>query len=672
LTLCCAFALVAGCAAPEQDTANRLTREEIAETVVASMNPDADPCEDFYEYACGRWIETTELPGDETRWARSFSVVDKRNREVLREILETSSGAVDSRGGKLGNFYAACMDDRKVEAAGVEPLQPYLERIAGVEDGATLLDVVAEMQAAEIGVLFRHYVLGDFKNPEINITHFFQGGLGLPDRDYYFEADKREDLENYERHVARMFELLGESPEDAAADAEEIVVFETELARVSRKRAEMRDVERLYNKIDVPGLQELTPGLPWERYFAGIGYPDLVELNVGTPEFFERLETLVSESDPGTLQTYLRWHLLTAMADQLPQPFVDENFDFYSKQLRGQEEIRPRWRRCVRGTNLALGEALGQSYVERRFPGESKQIAQDMIYGIEGAFEAGLVSLGWMDEQTRERSVEKMEALLHKIGYPDEWRDYSALTVEPGDYFGNVVRAHNFEFKRNADKAGEPVDPTEWGMPPSMVNAYYNPLINEIVFPAGILQDPFFHRDFPAAMNFGGIGAVMGHELTHGFDDMGSKFDPEGRMEPWWAAEAIERFEDQTQCVEDLYSTYELQPDLYVNGKLTLGENIADLGGVKEAFRAYKSHASESDEPLVDSLTDDQLFFVAFGQTWCMKATEEVEQVLIATDSHSPARFRAEGPLANLPEFAEAFACDPGTRMNPVDKCEVW
>jgi predicted metalloendopeptidase len=656
--------------------ASALSSEEISSGVLAAMDTSADPCEDFYRYACGGWLDVTELPGDESRWSRSFSEINIRNRQVLREVLEefAERGSDDAELAKLGHYYASCMDEEAVEAAGTAPLEPWLERISRVEDAASLMDVAAAMYAEVGPVLFSADVFGDLKNPDTNIANFFQGGLGLPDRDYYLEEDKKKELEQYHAHVARMFELLGASAEQAVADTAAVVSFETALARASRTRTEMRDVERLYHKLDVKGLKELTPSLPWDRFFAGIGYPDIDDLNVGTPEFFEGLETLVGKSSPETLQAYLRWHLVHATANRLPAAFVEENFDFYSAKLQGQAEMRPRWRRCVNATDGALGELLGRAFVERQFPGDSKKIALEMIEQIEIAFQQGLPSLAWMDETTRERAVVKMKAILNKIGYPDEWRDYGALEVDPDDYFGNALRAGHFEFKRVADKAGKPVDPTEWQMTPPMVNAYYNPLINEMVFPAGILQQPFFHRDFPPAMNYGGIGMVMGHELTHGFDDMGRKFDPDGKMEQWWEDEAIESFNERTECVDELYSGYEVQPDLFVNGKLTMGENIADLGGLKEAHSAFRLHTEEygESESIVDGLTNEQVFFVSFAQTWCMKSTPEMEKLLVNVDSHSPARFRVIGPTSNLPAFAEAFGCTEATAMNPAERCEVW
>lgn len=672
LLLCCACG---GDAPPVTGASSALTTEEIAASVSAAMDPTADPCTDFYRYACGGWIDATERPADEVRWGRSFSEIAKRNREVLRDVLEAAPGSDDAEIRRLGTFYAACMDEESVEAAGVEPLREYLDAIADVEDVGAALEVAGSLHEIGAPALFDTAVFGDFKNPETNILMLFQGGLGLPDRDYYVDPSRAADVEAYRDHVARMLGLLGDEPAAAAASARAVVAFETELAEHSRRSEELRDVDRLYNKLDRSGLDALTPDLDWSRFFAAAGYPEITQINVGMPEFFEALQAAAVAAPPSTLRAYLRWRLVDTFAARLPAAFVEADFDFYSARLRGQEQIQARWRRCVDASDAALGELLGKAYVERQFPGESKAIAQDLLSGIEEAFTAELPQLDWMDEPTRAAATTKLQAILHKIGYPDAWRDYSTIDVEPGDYAGNAARANRFEFHRQMDQVGRPVDDTEWGMTPPTVNAYYNPLVNEMVFPAGILQRPFFHRDFPMSMSFGGIGMVMGHELTHGFDDMGSRFDADGTLRPWWDPAVREAFDGRTECVEELYDGYEIRPGAAVNGRLTLGENIADLGGIKQAhsaYRAWRATRGGDDASIVEGLTDEQLFFVAFAQTWCLKATPEIELELLTTDPHSPPRFRVIGPASNLPAFAEAFECEVGSAMNPVERCEVW
>jgi len=655
-----------------------LSADTIASDVLSAMDRDADPCHDFYRYACGHWIETTEMPSDQSRWARSFSVINERNREVVRDLLEAAAKNPGAGGNqqRIGHFYASCMDEAAVENAGAKPLEPLFGEIAKVEDAVSAMRVAGKLQHRSVNVLMGLFPIPDFKSPDDMLLILAQGGLGMPDRDYYVSEDpkKKELLAAYERHVARNFELLGETSEAAAAKAAAVVAFETELAEVARPRAEMRNINRLYNKIDRSGLVELTPELAWKAFFEGLGHPDIVEINVATPEFFERLETLVHETEIGVLRDYLRWHTVRSFADVLSSDFVDADFAFYGRELSGQQEISPRWKRCVGFTENALGEAVGELYVAERFAGSSKDVAVQMIQDIETAFAGALPQLAWMDETTQKRALEKMEAVGNKIGYPDEWRDYSSLEFQPENFFANFMAARQFEADRQLSKVGGPVDPDEWGMTPQMVNAYYNPLLNEIAFPAGILQPPFFHRDYPAAMNYGGIGAVVGHELSHGFDDQGRKFDPDGRLREWWEPEAAERFERQAQCVREQYDSYEIEPGINVQGELTLGENIADLGGLKQSYRAYKLWEKRhgEPEPAVEGLTNDQLFFVAYGQVWCALVTPEVARLRVTTDPHSPPEFRVKGPVSHNPVFRRAFGCEPGTPMAPEKMCEVW
>jgi predicted metalloendopeptidase len=668
----------AGARAESPAAAGGQTQPQLAAEVLSAMDPSADPCQDFYRYACGAWLEKTELPADRSRWTRSFSVIDERNREIVRDLLQEAgqNPAGDADRTRIGNYYSSCMNQAAIEQAGTAPLQPLLEQIAKVDGPVALMALSGKLQRQGIGALFGFGVLPDFKRPDLNIAFFVQGGLGMPDRDYYVSEDpkKRELLQAYEKHVARMLGLLGESEPQAARHAAQVVAFETELAKASRPREEMRIPEKLYNKIDISGLQQLTPALDWNRFLIGTGYPDIVEINVATPEFFEALERQTTTADPELLQAYLRWQLAHASADLLPAEFVSANFEFYGRTLSGQQEIEPRWKRCVDATELALGEAIGKLYVAREFAGPSKQIALDMIHDLENSFAANLPQLSWMDDKTRERALEKKNALGNKIGYPEEWRDYSSVQIGPDNYFQNAMAAFEFEFKRQADKIGKPVDRTEWGMTPQTVNAYYSPLLNEIVFPAGILQPPFFHKDFPAAMNYGAIGTVMGHELTHGFDDQGRKFDPKGELREWWEPAASEKFEANADCVRQQYSQYEIEPGVQVNGKLTAGENIADIGGLKQSYVAYKEWEKRhgGPGPSVGALTADQLFFVAHGQVWCSLITPEQARLRITTDPHSPGQFRVIGPISNHPAFGAAFSCPAGSPMNPPTKCIVW
>jgi predicted metalloendopeptidase len=659
-----------------------LTQEQITASVVGAMDPAVDPCADFYRYSCGGWLGSAKIPSDRSRWVRSFSVIDERNQVFVRKLLEDagakvkSGGATDADTARIGQYYAACMDEAAVEKAGSGPLKPWLVKVGETKTARDLLALTGELYRHGVEPLFSFGPIPDFKRPDWMIAGFSQGGIGMPDRDYYVSEDpkKKELLAAYEKHVARMLGLIGEPAEQAAKSARAIVAFETELAKASLPRAEMRDPQKRYNKLDVAGLQKLAPKLDWKVFLEAAGYPRITEANIAVPGFFEALDKTATAAPPETLQAYLRWSLVNTAADFLSKDFVNANFEFYGKTLGGQAELEPRWKRCVDMTEAALGETIGKLYVEREFAGDSKKKALEMIHDIEDAFAANLPDLAWMDDETRKRALEKRDAVGNKIGYPDKWRDYSSLKVTPNDFFANVAAASSFEFKRQLDKVGKPVDKTEWGMTPQTVNAYYTPLFNEIVFPAGILQPPFFHKDFPSALAYGGIGMVVGHELTHGFDDQGRKFDPKGKLVEWWEPEVAKKFEERAQCVVDQYEKFEVEPGVHVNGRLTLGENIADIGGLKQGYDAYEAWEKRSGGPgpSLGTLTPEQLFFVAHAQVWCSLTTPEQARLRITTDPHSPGEFRVVGPIQNHPAFAEAFKCAPGSPMNPVAKCEVW
>jgi predicted metalloendopeptidase len=649
----------------------------VAATVKAAMDPKTQPCQDFYRYACGGWLDTTKIPADQSRWGRGFSEIAERNRTAMREILEDAAKnpGDDVNRQKLGMFYGACMDEPGIEAAGVKPIESWMKDAAKTKNDKALLTMIGKMHAASIPALFNIGVEADFKDPNTNIAQMFQGGLGLPDRDYYLNDDKKDKRDAYAAHIEKMFTLYGDAPDAAKASVTKIMAFETELAKISKPRAELRDPDKTYHKLDIAGLKKLTPSIDWDAYFKATGHSDVTQINVATPEFYTGLEKLLGSTDDATMQAYLRWHVLHDAAAALPKAFDEENFAFYGKVLQGQKEQQPRWKRCVIQTDGALGEVLGQEFIKKQFPGDSKKIARELVEAIQSAFAAGLPSLDWMDDTTRQRALGKKAAIVNKIGYPDKWRDYSKLKLKKGDYFANLVASARFEFEREANKIGKPVDKTEWGMTPPTVNAYYNPLNNEMVFPAGILQPPFFSKDYPMAMNFGGMGMVMGHELTHGFDDEGRKFDATGKLTEWWEPSVSAKFDERAACIEKQYTGYEVQPGLHLNGKLTLGENIADNGGIKETYTAFKAWEGKnpgSETPVVEGLTNDQLLFVAFAQTWCSLATPQIEQMLVTIDPHSPPRFRVNGPLSNTKSFAEAFSCAEGTPMHPTNSCEVW
>jgi len=653
--------------------------KSVAEVVKAAMDPAADPCQDFYRYACGGWLTTTTLPGDQVRWGRGFSEIAERNRQVNRDILEDAvkNPGSDPDRQKLSMLYGSCMDEATIEKAGTKPVESWMKDAAKVKDAKGLMELAGRFHSSTIPGLFNVGVEADFKNPGINIAQIFQGGLGLPDRDYYLKDDDRSKglRDKYVENVAKMFELYGDPADKAKETAGRILAFETELAKVSKPRAELRDPNATYNKLDIGGLKRLTPKLDWDGYFKASGHPEITQINVATPDYLKGLEAAAGAADAATLQAYMRWQVLRDAAPMLPKAFDQQNFEFYGKTLQGQKEQQARWKRCVAYVDGGLGEILGQEFIKRQFAGDSKRVAREMIEGIQTAFANNLPGLTWMDDTTRTRALGKKAAIVNKIGYPDKWRDYEKLKLKMGDFFGNMLAAARFEYEREAAKVGKPVDRTEWGMTPPTVNAYYNPLNNEMAFPAGILQPPFFSKDFPAPLNYGGIGMVMGHELTHGFDDEGRKFDAQGRLTEWWEPSVSEKFETRAQCIDDQYTSYEVQPGLKLNGKLTLGENIADNGGIKQAYNAYKAYEAAhpgSEKPAVEGLTNDQLLFVGFAQTWCSLATPEIERVLVTVDPHSPPRFRVNGPLQNYSQFWETFSCGDGTAMHPAKPCEVW
>ncbi|MBL4683957.1 MAG: M13 family metallopeptidase [Nannocystaceae bacterium] len=660
-----------------------LESSELSAQVHAVMDEKVDPCVDFFQFACGQWLDETEIPGHESRYGR-FNALREHNEAALHALLDSAvaEASPDPETAQLAAFYGACMDEPAIEVLGAKPLASLLASVDEVSDPASLMRVVGQLHREGVPVLFDFGVGADYDQPDINIVHLSQGGLGLPDRDYYLRPGPEADAlrKAYTEHIATMLALSG--TEDAPAVATQVVAFERQLAEASTPREQLRDPNKRHNEVDTDGLAGLTPGLPWPAYFEAVGAATPGVLNVSPESFMSAMaEITVGPSAKAqraerlqTVKAYLRWQLVNSAAPYLSAAFVEAEFRFFDKRLRGQSEPTPRWQRCVEVTDHALGETLAQGFVAQHFAGDSKEIALSMIHAIEEAFAAGLPGLSWMNDATRTRALEKMHAVVNKIGFPDRWRDYSAMQLG-GQHLENIRAARRFEFDRGFAEIGQPVDKQEWHMTPPTVNAYYNPSNNEMVFPAGILQRPFFDADYPMAMNFGGIGMVMGHELTHGFDDQGRKYDGAGRLTEWWDASSVAKFEERAQCVSELYDTYEVQPGVNLNGKLTLGENIADFGGIKDAFRAWRAYAeanAEAASPAVDALNNDQLFFVAFGQIWCSKATPEAERVLALTDPHSHARYRVNGPLSNLPEFWETFSCEPGEPMRPVNTCEVW
>jgi endothelin-converting enzyme/putative endopeptidase len=574
---------------------------------------------------------------------------------------------------KIGDYYAACMDEKAIDAKGLAPLAPEMDRIRNLKDKAQLAGEIAHLHAIGAGPLFQFASGQDFKDSSAVIAQFDQGGLGLPDRDYYLKDDAKsvELRQKYVAHVQRMMELAGEKPEQAKADAATIMQFETALAKGSLDLVSRRDPEKVYHKMGKPELAALSPAFRWNEYFAAAGAPAFQSINVSYPEFVKSIETAVEGTSLADWKTYLTWQLVHAAAPFLPTPFTQENFNFYGKTLTGTEAMRPRWKRCVDFTDRELGEALGRKYVERTFGAEGKTRTLKMVDALEKALGEDIQKLDWMTPATKAQALVKLKAITNKIGYPDRWRDYSSVAIKPDDPVGNSMRADEFEFHRVLNKIGKPVDRLEWDMTPPTVNAYYDPQMNNINFPAGILQPPFFYSNVDDAVNFGGIGMVIGHELTHGFDDEGRQFDAQGNLKDWWTPKDAEEFQQRAACVADEYGGFSVAPGAFVNGKLTLGENTADNGGVRIALMALLNTIGNQTAK-IDGYTPEQRFFLSFGQVWCENAREEALRMLVQTNEHSPPQFRVNGVIVNMPEFQKAFGCKPGQPMAPVNACHVW
>lgn len=654
----------------------------VAAEVLASMDLTADPCMDFYQYACGGWLDATPLPSDKPVWSRSFSVINERNREFLRELLDRAAadpGAGDADWQRMGHVYGACMDEEAGAEQGLAPFERVFEQIEATSDAEDLARTLGELERLGVSTIAGIWVDGDFTDPGLAIIHLSQAGLSLPDRDYYLKEDddSKQLLADYQAWLASTLAAVG-TEDEAEALAGEVLALETAIAELHWEKELLRDPEKTYHKIDRAGLVALNPGFPWETWLATVEAEGVDDINVSTPEPIQQqadllLATLAEE--PEVLRAWLKLKVLGSFRSHLPEPYYGEAFAFFNARVYGQQQPEPRWKRCVDTANGTVGELVGRFYVEERFPGDSKDKALALIEGIQDSFEASLPELEWMDEETRAAAIEKKDLLGNKIGYPDTWRDYSALQTGADTHLVNMMGSRQVEHGFWLEQAGEPVDKSIWFMAASQVNAYYHPIRAEMVFPAGILQPPFFSRDFPMAMNFGGIGMVMGHELTHGFDDSGRKFDGHGKMVEWWPAEVAAAFEERAQCVDDAYSAFQVAEGLPVNGKMTLGENIADIGGTRQAFHAYRAwvEANGEEQQLLEELTNEQLFFVAMAQGWCTVAAPEFEKMMVMSNSHSPARFRVIGPAMHLEEFREAFSCEAGEHaMVAEPTCEVW
>ena len=631
-----------------------------------------DPCTDFYQFACGNWVKKNPIPPDESRWGR-FNELSERNLAILREILEQAAKPSSGRGvneRKIGDHYASCMDEAAIEKRGIAPIQPELNRIAALKNKSELAAMVARLHASWTPAMFGFRAAADYKNSKVNIANVGQGGLSLPDRDYYLKDDPKsvEIRKLFLEHMERMFSLLGASKESARV----VMEIETALARGSLDRVSRRDPNRVYHKTPLAELEKLAPSFAWRKYFTALGAPAFDSLNVAVPEFMKTLEAQIGSASLDQWKAYLSWHVVHDAAPLLASAFVNENFEFFGKTLTGAKELRPRWKRCVARTDNELGEALGRDFVERSFGAEGKKRVLEMVHALERALARDIQGLEWMTPETKQQALVKLKAIRNKIGYPDKWLDYSKLKIVRGDALGNSLRAAQFERRRDLAKIGKPVDPTEWGMTPPTVNAYYSPPENNINFPAGILQPPFFDRKMDDGVNFGGIGAVIGHEMTHGFDDSGRKFDADGNLRDWWTAEDAKEFEKRAACFVEQYSQYDAGGGVKLNGKLTLGENAADNGGLRIAYMALMETLEGKPKPRIDGFTPEQRLFLGWSQIWCQVSTEEGARMRAATDPHSPGRWRVNGVVVNMPEFRQAFGCQAGQPMAPEKACRVW
>ena len=643
-----------------------------------SIDSSVNPCNDFYKFACGKFAGNHPIPADQAGVDQFYALYNV-NTQSLRTIVESAAAGGPNRSPnaqKIGDYYGSCMNTDLIEKAGLAPIQPLLDKINSVSK-SRLTPLIGELHRQGVDVFFSYGEMQDFKDASKQIAYVDQGGLGLPERDYYTRTgDKDKEIrKQYVEHVAKMLVLSGDSPEKAKTEADAIMAFETALANASVDITTRRDPEKIYHPMPVSEFLSHMNGVNWPVYEDAVHSPHLTSLNNMSPDFFPVMHKQITDADINTLHAYMRYHLLTTVASRLPKAFDDENFDFYARKLNGTPEQRARWKRCSNAVNGGLGEALGQLYVDKYFAGDSKAKMLQMVGDIEAAMDRDIDQIDWMSAPTKVRAKEKLHGIANKIGYPDKWRDYSSLVVKADDPAGNLLRANAFENDRQLNKIGKPVDHSEWGMTPPTVNAYYDPSMNDINFPAGILQPSFYDKSADDATNYGHIGAVIGHELTHGFDDEGRKFDAKGNLSDWWTPADAAAYKVRSDCLVNEYSSFVAVDDVHVKGELTLGENTADNGGLVLAYMAYLDRAKKNHVDLnakINGFTAPQRLYIGWAQNWCENSRPESVRNQVLTDPHSPDHFRANGAVVNAPGFAAAFSCKAGSPMTPTKSCRVW
>ena len=641
------------------------------------MDKSVDACNDFFQYANGTWLKSTEIPASQSRWG-TFNILGDNNNNILRAVLESSSKTKSVAGSDaqlIGDFYASCMDEAAIEKAGVKPLEPYLKQIDKIKSIGDLQRQVALMHNSGLPALFSFGGGPDLKNSTMVIVNAGQGGLSLPNRNYYTETDEKsvEVRQKFVEYMTNMFKLLGDSPTKAAANAKTVMDMQMRLAKASLSPVDLRNPDNRYNKMALTAAQEITPNWSWTTYMNERGVPTVSEINFAQSGFFKEVNAMLKEIPMEDWKTYLRFMTINSAASTLSKAFVDENFNFYSRYLSGTKEQQPRWKVCVQATDNFLGESLGQEFVKKAFTPESKARMNVLIDNLLAAMKDRVSDLEWMSDETRKQAQVKLSTFKRKIGYPDVLRGYKGLAIDRNSYSGNVQRSSQFQTRRNLEDINKPVDRTRWYFTAPTVNASYSGLNNEITFPAGILQPPFFNFEADDAINYGAIGGVIGHEITHGFDDQGSRFDAEGNLKMWWTAEDRAKFEERASCVIKQFNEYEVQPGLFIDGKLTLGENIGDFAGLTVAYDAYMKSLEGKPRPAnIDGFTPEQRFFLGWAQVWAGKYTPEAERQQVKSNVHSLPRWRVNGPLSNMPQFAKAFGCKQGQPMVRETYCKIW